>query len=151
MDQMFSGPMPLEQEKNCEDIANVRSCRCTHPIQTLQWDIDPTKRYLVHSCLDLKATINSSQSERGHMAFLVANSLTLEQGTLTNLELFSDAVDTAIEGFNTTSLTLVSPGNHVTISDCQFVNADVKIISAENALIKDTSFSGEMRFDEEHE
>ena len=135
---MFSGPMPLEQEKNCEDIANVRFCQCTHPIQTLQWDIDPTKRYLVHSCLDLKATINSNQSDRGHMAFLVANSLTLEQGTLTNLELFSDAVDTAIEGFNATSLTLVTPGNTVTISDGHFVIANVEIISAEFPAFKAT-------------
>ena len=137
---MFSGPTPLDQEKNCEDITNVRICNCTHPIQTQQRDIDPTKRYLVHSCLDLNATLNSDQSDRGRIAFLVANSLTLEQGTLTYLELFSDAVDTAIKGFNATSLTLVSPGNHVTISDCRFVNADVKIISAENAVIKDTSF-----------
>ena len=107
---MFSGSTPLDQAKHCKDITNLRSCQCTHPNQTVQWDIDPTKRYLFHSCLDLKVTLNSNQNDGGQLAFLVANSLTLEQGTLTNLELFSDAVDTAIVGFNATSLTLVSPG-----------------------------------------
>ena len=70
-----------------------------------------------------------------------------QMGTLERLELYSDAVNTAIEGFSTTTLTLVSPGNNVTLSHCQFANATVEIISAENALIKDTNFLGETKFD----
>ena len=143
--------MPLDQEKNCEDITNVTTCQCTHPIQTVQ--INSSKPHLFHSCLDLIATINLNNSKHlGLMAFLVAKTLTLKQvGTLERVELFSDAVNTFIEGFSTTHLTLVSPGNNVTLSKCHFVNATVEIISAENALIEDTNFTGKIKFDEKYE
>ena len=81
---------------------------------------------------------------RGLVAFLVANHLTLKQGTLENMELYSDAVNTVVEGFNTTGLTLVAPGNRVTISDGKFVNAAVKIVTAESVLIIDTYFVGDL-------
>ena len=140
--------MPFDL-KNCNDTNTLTICPCTHPIQTVE--INSSKPHLFHSCLNLNVTIKSNQGE-GQMAFLVASNLTLIQnGTLERVELYSDAVNTFIKGFTTTHLTLVSPGNNVTISHCQFVNANVEIISTENALIKDTSFTGKVKFNESYE
>ena len=150
MFQFFSGPMPLDLN-NCKDTTDLTICPCTHSIQTVQ--VNSSKPHLFTSCLDLEATIDFDQGDRlGHLAFLVASKLTLIQnGTLERVELYSDAVNTVIEGFNATSLTLVSPGNTVTISNGRFVNANIEIISAENVLIKDTSFSGKGNLQEYHE
>ena len=136
----------------CDDINNkMIKMKCTNPTQTLHLTIDPSKHYLIHSCYNVEVTIDTTWRKCGgdgtaHVAFLIANNLTLKQGTLKKVMLYSDAVNTVIEGFNTTNLILNSPGNNVVISDGRFVNANVEIISVENALITDTSFAGEMKF-----
>ena len=145
----FSGPAELDQKLDCVDLEKKMICKCTIPSQTLRVVINPSKFCLIHSCYNLEVTIDTTGGDdMGRIAFLIANNLTVKQGTLKRVMLYSDAVNTVIDGFDTDNLILNSPGSNVVISDGRFVNATVVIISAENALIKDTNFTGEIKFDE---
>ena len=120
---------------------------CDHPKQDIKIPVNNTSTvYLIHSCLDLEVTLESeSGAGKAKLAALSAKSLTVFQtGTLDELEVFSDASLTTVDMQNLTSqnLTIVSPGNDVTVSNGNWSDkADISVENVENLWLKNSRIS----------